>query len=236
MAIDLLAGAALAPVLIGQAMTVRSRVRMLPEPQGARQGRKGQGPLLRLLVIGDSSAAGVGAPSQDDALLGQVVARLSQNWTVDYLLLAQSGGRTRDALAWLDGADLRCDVAITALGVNDVTKGTSLRRFLRAQQDLHDRLHQRHGARQIIVSAVPPVGLFPALPQPLRWVLGQRAARFDRALRNQLAGRSQCHCVPFDGEFRDGVMAPDGFHPSPRTYAIWADRLVSRITATPTAA
>lgn len=59
---------ALAPVLLHQGRTVRRTALWLPEPAGPRQGVAGGGePRLRLLVVGDSSAAGVGLQHQSQA-------------------------------------------------------------------------------------------------------------------------------------------------------------------------
>ena len=45
----------LSPVLVAQAVLTRARMPRLPEPPGQRQGVVGKGPLLRLLIAGDSS-------------------------------------------------------------------------------------------------------------------------------------------------------------------------------------
>ena len=58
----------LSPVLVAQAVVTRGRMPRLPEAAGPRQGEVGSGPLLRLLIVGDSSAAGVGVAQQRDAL------------------------------------------------------------------------------------------------------------------------------------------------------------------------
>ena len=61
---------ALSPLLVAQAVATRARLPRLPEAGGARRGEAGRGPLLRLLIAGDSSAAGVGVQSRlynDDA-------------------------------------------------------------------------------------------------------------------------------------------------------------------------
>lgn len=70
MFLDLIARALLMPVLLGQALYVRFRVAKLAEPVGVRRGVVGDGPQLRLLILGDSSALGVGVLHQDLALLG----------------------------------------------------------------------------------------------------------------------------------------------------------------------
>ncbi len=68
--LDMVVRTVLLPVLLGQAVYLRKNVVKLPEPEGARIGVLGEGPLLRLLILGDSSAAGVGVETQADALLG----------------------------------------------------------------------------------------------------------------------------------------------------------------------
>ncbi|RMD81354.1 MAG: SGNH/GDSL hydrolase family protein, partial [Candidatus Dadabacteria bacterium] len=62
-----LATITLGPLLLWQGWRVRLNVPRLPEAPGPRQGRAGKGPLLRLLIVGDSAAAGVGAAHQDEA-------------------------------------------------------------------------------------------------------------------------------------------------------------------------
>ncbi|WP_333714079.1 SGNH/GDSL hydrolase family protein [Yoonia sp.] len=227
-----LASLILAPVLIRQAVYVRRTVRLLPEAEGPREGQTGSGPPLRLLIIGDSSAAGVGAGTQDRALLGQVVARLAEERTVHYRLIARSGARTRDALRWLDEIEGAFDLVVTALGINDVTKGTGLQAFLRQQSRLWQRLRDERGASLILASGVPPVGRFPALPQPLRWVVGQRAAIFEAALCKRAAGAAGVALVGFDQPLDPREMSEDGFHPGPEIYRKWAEALVARAALT----
>jgi lysophospholipase L1-like esterase len=223
-----LASLILAPVLLGQGFYVRRSVRLLPEADGPREGQIGSGPPLRLLIIGDSSAAGVGAGTQDRALLGQVLALLGQERTVHYRLVGRSGARTRDALRWLDGLEGAFDLVVTALGINDVTKGTGLETFLRQQSLLWQRLRGERGASLILVSGIPPVGRFPGLPQPLRWVIGQRAAIFDDALRKRAAAAAGVALVGFDQPLDPREMSEDGFHPGPEIYRKWAEALVAR--------
>ena len=48
------------PLLVAQAVATRRRAPTLPEAEGEREGRVGEGDRLALLIVGDSSAAGVG--------------------------------------------------------------------------------------------------------------------------------------------------------------------------------
>jgi len=224
----------LMPVLLGQAVFVRKSYIALPEPTGARSGIVGDGPALRLLVIGDSSAAGVGVASQTDALLGQLIDRLAGRMTVHYELVAQTGAKTSDVLGWLDTMpSTRYDVVVTALGVNDVTKGVSLRKWLIQQTNLFGRLIGQFGARRVIVSGLPPVGQFPLLPHPLRWVLGRQVARFDRHLHQLAANKPDCVPLQFNLGLDETNMSEDGFHPGSTVYAVWADEVAQIILSDP---
>jgi lysophospholipase L1-like esterase len=230
--LDIAVRIVLLPVLIGQAILVSTRILKLPEPPGERSGIAGAGPAMKLLIIGDSSAAGVGADTQADALLGQLIQALCDNYTVQYDLVALTGARTADALGWL--ADLpsdRYDVVVTAFGVNDVTKGTSLRQFLARQRQLLDQLQSQQDAGLVVVSGLPPVGDFPALPHPLRWILGRQAARFDVALRQMVDQRAGCFALEFNQDLEASSMSRDGFHPGPAVYAAWAAEAAKCIKA-----
>jgi lysophospholipase L1-like esterase len=223
---------ALGPLLLAQGLYVRRRTPLLPEPQGPRSGTSGDGPLLRLLVVGNSAAAGVGVQSQDDALLGQLVRRLANHHRVEWNLIARTGATsqsTHDQLA--NAAPLIADVVVTSLGVNDVTSGASLNEFLARQSAVLGLLKGRFEASQIIVSGLPPMRRFSALPQPLRWYLGEQAKAFDQKLCQLVAETQGCTYLaqPADGDV--SMMASDGFHPGAAVYARWAALAVAEIRA-----
>ena len=211
---------------------MRRRAELLPEPQGLRSGTIGRGAPFRLLIVGDSSAAGVGAATQSTALSGQLVLRLANRYQVAWKLEAQTGNTTPDAIQRLSSLEPALfDCAVTALGVNDVTHATSKAQFLSRQSTLFKVLKDRFGVRQILCSGVPPLQHFPLLPQPLAWTLGRHAARLDAGLAelsNQVEG--VCH-LPLALPQRPDMAASDGFHPSPKAYAIWAANLAQHILA-----
>lgn len=229
---DTLAKIVLSPLLIPQGLRLQRRALVLPEAMGPREGCTGNGPDLRLLVLGDSSAAGVGVERQADALAGQLVAALEPTHRVTWQLWAKTGATTASTLATLaDRPGDQFDVAVTALGVNDVTRGLSLRRWLAGQRAIFDRLEQIHGVRHMFVTAVPPLGRFPLLPQPMRSILGRQASRYDASLRALLLPHPTRHHISLDLPDDPALMARDGFHPGPLVYRLWAQLLATRIKA-----
>jgi len=227
-----LATIALGPVLLAQGRHVRRTTPLLAEPEGAREGITGSGPLLRLLVLGDSAAAGVGARTQDDALSGQLAVTLAPTFRLQWKLLAFTGATTADILGRLrQEAAADYDVVVTSLGVNDVTARLSLATWRRQQLELVDLLTRRFDTRRILLSGLPPMHRFPALPQPLRWYIGSRARDFDRVLAEVAASRPGCEFLALGHEMMDAsAMASDGFHPGPPIYALWAREAARRIT------
>ncbi len=218
-----LADLALSPLYLAQALRFIARTERLPEAAGPREGQIGQGPGLRLLILGDSSGAGVGVAHQDQALVGQMLRHLAPVVPVQWQVIARSGATTARARRMLHGAGA-FDIAVLALGVNDVLRQTSAHRFARQQAALMADLRARHGVQHILASAVPPFGGFTALPDPLRGYLHGRATRLDAVLRGVCAQAGACH-VPFDLAPDMAWLARDGLHPGPALYAEWGQRM-----------
>jgi lysophospholipase L1-like esterase len=241
-----LAAAPLLPLLYVQGRRVRRVTLRLPEPPGARVGGSADesagvhaaGPTaarppqpLRLLVLGDSAAAGVGAASQDAALLGQIVAALAPG-PVAWRLVARTGATAAGTRRHLAARSPEpCDVAVVSLGLNDVVAGRGSAAVLADLDAIVDTLQRGWGARHVVLSAMPPIGRFPALPQPLRWYLDRRARTLDAALGAWVAGRPGCELLPLDFAFDASEMAADGFHPGPAMYAAWGRAVAARVRA-----
>lgn len=216
----------LAPLLLLQGLRVRRTVPQLPEPPGERAGQVGSGDLLRLLVIGDSSAAGVGAPTQSQALIGHLSTTMSLECPLRWRLEAKTGATTASTLKGLSEVEPEeFDLAVSVLGVNDVTSPTSVGSWLDNQALLRNLLRARFGVKRIVVCGLPPMGEFPALPQPLRWYLGSKAKRFDAAIGRAVGTEENVHYFPLDFARDVALMAKDGFHPGPGAYADWGRRL-----------
>ena len=224
----------LSPLLVAQAVATRVRMPRLPEADGERAGEVGRGPLLRLLIVGDSSAAGVGVARQRDALSGHLTRALAAQCTarVRWRLLARSGITSAQCLRMLEAdAPAHADVAVVVLGVNDVVDQVPSLRAVRSREAIANRLRNAHGVAHVVFAPLPPVSRFPGLPQPLRWVAGADARRHDAAVAHWAAGRDDVSHVPIDLPLNRGVMAGDGFHPGAPVYRVCGVALAEHIAA-----
>jgi lysophospholipase L1-like esterase len=222
---------ALGPLLLAQGKWTRWRTPVLPEADGEREGRCGQGELLRLLIVGDSSAAGVGVATQEVALAGQLVRELAQQGRcVHWRLVARSGVTTAQALQLLrEAGPSPADIAVAVLGVNDVVDQVPIAKALRSRAELTDWLRRETGARHVVHAALPPMHRFPALPQPLRAVMGLDARRHDRALKAWCENRDDASYAWMGVTLSAEVMAHDGFHPAEPVYRHCAQALARHI-------
>jgi lysophospholipase L1-like esterase len=224
----------LSPLLVAQAVATRLRMPQLPEAAGARAGETGRGPLLRLLILGDSSAAGVGVAQQRDALCGHLSRSLAAQCgaRVQWHLLARSGDTSAQCLQLLEAEPpASADIAVVVLGVNDVIGQVPSRQAVQAREAIANRLRNSHGVAHVVFAPLPPVRRFPGLPQPLRWIAGADAQRHDAAVARWAAGRDDVSHVPIDLPLNRGVMAGDGFHPGEPVYRVCGVAMAEHIAA-----
>lgn len=229
---------ALTPLLVAQALRTRAKLPRLPEAGGARSGVVGEGEPLQLLITGDSSAAGVGVVHQRDALAPQLARELAQRSgrRVHWRLVAQSGLTTAQTLALLRREPLaeqhgHFDIAVAVSGVNDVVEQVPSHRAVAVREALANTLRNGLGAAHVVFAPLPPVHLFPGLPQPLRWVAGSDARRHDRALAEWARSRDDVSRAEIELPLNRGLMADDGFHPGPAVYRICAHALATHLVA-----
>ena len=181
------------------------------------------GPLW--VVLGDSTAQGLGASRPDGGYVGQVLADLRQRtglpWRV--LNLSVSGSLTRDVLgAQLPLMPAGANLVTCGIGVNDILYTSPAKLFA----DL-----------RALIAAVPDHTVLLDLPLPAGcWgVLGRASvpyvARINRTIHQAAAARGlrvaevSAHFLPpWSGKF-----ASDCFHPSQAGYRDWARALLATL-------
>ncbi|WP_411690760.1 SGNH/GDSL hydrolase family protein [Acinetobacter towneri] len=224
---------ALFPTLLIQGNRVKKNTIRLPEAEGEREGITGQGQTLSLLILGDSAAAGVGVAHQNDALLGAVVSALQHQYQVHWRLEAQSGETTSQVIKKTKKlVNQKYDVVVTSVGVNDVTRLMSARTWIKQQQQFYQLIQAKFQPELIIATGVPPMHLFPALPNPLSWLFGQYAKQMNLQLKKMIAQQKDMQWIEYDIQKYQSMnleMAKDGFHPSKEIYQIWGKEVAERI-------
>lgn len=235
-----------AAVLAGQAVAARNRSYAQPElglALRATVGRAGAPP-LRLVLLGDSSALGVGVERFDETVGGQLAHLLTEGPTGRQVHLSSvgvSGSRSTDLATQVARALLgeRPDVAVILIGANDAT---AMRRSGEAAAYLGAAVRRLRDARvEVVVGTCPDLGAVRAVAQPLRQVLGWSGRRIARAQTAAAldAGGSVVDLGAETGPvFRAdaGTLCPDGFHPSADGYRVWAHALLPAVAAAAAAA
>lgn len=223
----------LLPLALPLALHTRRTALRLPVAQGEPAGIAGArlpGEPLRLLLIGESTVAGVGVKSLDQALAGCLASALAERLgrPVRWRACGENGITAAQAHERLLPQALRepADLALLVFGVNDTTGLSPSRRWRTALREMAGGLRQ--GGAQVAFSEVPPLRHFSALPWLLRQLLGWRAQLLDgelRVLSEELGAR---HCA-LDLPFEPRYLAEDGYHPSALGYRLWAEGMAERL-------
>jgi lysophospholipase L1-like esterase len=185
----------------------------------------------RLLVLGDSTGAGVGADAGADSVAGRLRS-LNPHLLVENR--ARQGARIRDLAQQVQATErTRYDAVLVFVGGNDVLQLTPGEDF---EARAHEALGQLQGRADLVV-VVPPgnVGLSP----PLAWPLDRWMSRRAKWVNNTLQRVSEMHGAQCVELFREDGQDPfqadparffadDGFHPSSDGYGLWTAEILKQ--------
>ena len=175
----------------------------------------GHGTPRRVVVLGDSAAAGHGLVDADHALARRVARGLhaADGRPTDVTCVAVSGATTSDALHLQAEAASDAEVVIVSVGVNDAM---SPRRRLRDAERTYETLLGRvtaDPATRVVVLTSPDLSIAPAMPWPLRPAVGWRC-RYLAVRQARLADRFGAAVIALPREVLDpSVFGADGLHP-----------------------
>lgn len=221
----------LLPALVAQAFYTRRRVLHLPDAEGPSAGTTNSGASgVRLLVMGESTTAGVGAEHSEQALPAQLARALAEqsglgvHWCADGV----TGCKLADVAQRLRQHPPEADLVVIFSGVNDTTALTALTEW-RGSVENTVQLARTNGAR-VVLLAVPPMAHFTALPRPLRTLAGMRAQLLNRVMRSVAERQEGCDFIDWQIPATADHLASDGYHPSATGYRAIARDCARRIT------
>jgi lysophospholipase L1-like esterase len=235
-----------AAILAGQAIAARNRQYAQPELGLALRATVGRadGAPLRLVLLGDSSALGVGVARFEETIGGQLAHLLAEGPTgrrVHLSSVGVSGSRSTDLATQVARALLgeRPDVAVILIGANDATAVARPADAAAYLGSAVRRLREAHV--EVVVGTCPDLGAVRAVASPLRHVLAWSGRRVARAQTSAVlaAGGSVVDLGTETGPvFRAdaGTLCHDGFHPSADGYRVWAHALLPAVEAAATVA
>lgn len=230
-------GAGLYGVLRAEAVLAR---RAIGEPTGEPPpessgwyGRGRPGPAIRVVLLGDSSAAGYGVERVEDTPGAQLASGVATqaNRRVHLRAYAVIGAKSSDLLVQVEQAlPTRPDLAVILIGANDVTHSV-----LPSQSVQHlaegVRLLREHGVT-VVVGTCPDLGTVKPIAPPLKQVArswSRRLAAAQTIAVVEAGGRTVALASILGPEFAAApalLFGPDQFHPSADGYKQLASVLI----------
>ncbi|MCR5856813.1 SGNH/GDSL hydrolase family protein [Mesorhizobium sp. J428] len=222
------------PVYVWQGLGVRRRTpRMLPASGPVRHRIEGSEPEIRLLVLGDSSAASVGIESSEQGIAAELARLLSARtgravvWRAAGFNSATSGQIRDHVLPNL--APEPWTHIVLSIGTNDAKNFHTASRFKREFGGLLYALRAKWPEARVIWSPVVEMTRVPALPPMLGKILEIRAGVINAR------GEALCYERGAIPATRLPILDPaagfsiDGFHASAAGYAAWAEHLLPMV-------
>jgi lysophospholipase L1-like esterase len=232
LAVGLAASFALLPVAWAQGSATRRRVPRLPSASPPHRGEvPGLGAPIRVLAIGESSISGVGVSCSTQSMTAVTARTLARRTgrAASWRVHGFSGATARQAMKQLMPRIARepADLVIIAFGVNDATSYRSPGAFADDLVALVTAARQRVGDAAVVIAGVAPLTSFPALPWPLRTILGWRTAALQAAADRLAARMPKVAVERFAAPPGPELFAEDGFHPNPRAHALWGEKIAA---------
>lgn len=243
-----LAGAAVVGLVLAEVQLAKRAVGNGTAPHApSAEGRYGLGyttlgePPLRLLLLGDSTAAGQGVRRSGQtpgALLASGLAAVAER-PVELRNVALPGACSDDlerqvSEALADSGQVP-DVCVIMIGANDVTHRMPATRSVRYLSTAVRRL--RTAGAEVVVGTCPDLGTIEPVQQPLRW-LARRASRQLAAAQTigvvEQGGRTVSLGDLLGPEFAANpreMFGADSYHPSAEGYATAAMAVLPTVCA-----
>lgn len=183
----------------------------------------------RILVAGDSTAAGTGAKDSADSIAG----RLGRDFPNSNVRNIGANGLKiaglREKLAALS-QDERYDLILLQIGGNDILRFTPRGAFRRELVEALEEAKKR--SERVVLMSTGDVGLAPAFSPFFPWFYSMRTRAVRELLIQTAQEQNVIYIDLFEEKENDPFLkdpkkfyAPDGLHPSGEGYGLWYQKL-----------
>ncbi|MCS5489673.1 SGNH/GDSL hydrolase family protein [Algoriphagus limi] len=205
------------PYLIYQAKTVRKNNPLPPANSNHLILGNSQ---KRILILGESTAAGMGASQPETTLAGNIFRLFQEKYQV--INLGKNGLRAKELIPTfkedLEINPSKVEGVFLFIGANDCFRLTKPLNYKSELENIISWLKKNFSPNWIYLSAIPPVHIFPAFTPQLKYFL-LRQRKFLSSEMEQIASQDSnviYQEIRFD--LTPEFFADDGIHPSDKGY------------------
>jgi len=226
----------LLPILYFNGKKIRRSVPKLPEAEGPHGVSGDQfSKKIKLVTVGESTIAGVGAASHKIGFTGTLSDELSEalSTKIEWQVLARSGYTAKQVKYKLIPKIPAADLIVIGLGGNDAFTLNSPGRWKTTTREIIQTLRISHPDTPIFFTNMPPIKSFPAFTAPIKWTIGnwvellgqglaEVCAAFPNVYYNEELITLPVWCKRHHIKGDVSQFFSDGVHPSELTYQVWA--------------
>jgi len=227
------------PLMYIQGKRIRAKVPKLPPATGLEgiEIHNGSAERMNILVIGESTMAGIGVDTHKEGFAGTFAKELSlyNKKSVSWKVYAKSGYTAQqvseEIIPEID--DEKVDLVVIGLGGNDAFTINNPRKWSKAIEAIISQLQSKYPFAHIAFCNMPPIKAFPAFTPLIQTVVGNHVELLGETLRVLTSGKAgvfyNSEVITIDAwvrryEIKEPASSffSDGVHPSALTYQTWA--------------
>jgi lysophospholipase L1-like esterase len=205
------------PFLFFEAKQVRKSSPKLPSHSSLLTLGHGEN---HILLLGESTVAGVGASSTAHTLAGNFYRLLGESFQIESI--GKKGLRVKDSLSlYLSHRKTqgpKSKGAILFLGANDCFLLTSPTAFKKEMDALIHQIQINTSAQWIYLAAIPPVHLFPAFSKRMQSFLQAQRSYLQVELEKIASSNPKVIYEEIPMDLHPEFFSADGIHPSDLGY------------------
>ncbi len=192
---------------------------------------KAKNPEFRLLIAGDSIAAGVGASGFESSAAGQLAAYFSSDYHVVLTNIGETGDRMRNIAEKLLPSK-RQNLTLLIVSSNDLLHFSSLENF---ESDANKALKKYSNiSEDVIIIGPGDIAKTPPIPLILKPAYLIQGPKYEAVLKKAAGKYPNVRYIsplnpPLNPKDYEPNAAPDNFHPNDNGHKYWADMIKTAI-------